>query len=114
MEKTSISQGAIKISSNNKCGMIYVSGSFAFNLQDEFRRAYESLASKNTIIQLDFQQANYMDSSGLGMLLVLKKFLDTKKVNYEIQRASGQIKDLLMMTHFYKYFVINGQPISQT
>jgi anti-anti-sigma factor len=97
------------VSSNNKCGTVYISGSFAFNLQLEFRRAYEELAKKNTLIQIDFHQATYMDSSGLGMLLVMKKYLEGRKMAFELLRVSGQVKDLLTLTHFEKYFKINGQ-----
>jgi len=105
--------GNIKVSENSGCGMLYVSGSFAFHLQSEFRIAYESLTKNNKLIQLDLQHADYMDSSGLGMLLVMKKYLDRFKVSCEIVRSKGQPLDLLTMTHFDQYFKINGATTSQ-
>lgn len=113
MEVKKHTAGQIKTTSNNKCGVIYISGEFAFNTQSEFRKAYENLVLKNTLIQIDFQNTQYMDSSGLGMLLVMKKFLDDKKVVCELLKVNGQVYELLNMTHFYKYFKINGKAIAQ-
>ena len=78
-------------------------------MQSEFRKAYEDLVQKNKLIQIDFHQTDYMDSSGLGMLLVMKKFLDERKIASELLRINGQVHDLLNLTHFYKYFKINGK-----
>ena len=105
--------GQIKTTSNNKCGVIYISGEFAFNIQSEFRAAYEAMVLKNTLIQIDFQNTQYMDSSGLGMLLVMKKFLDENKMVCELLKVNGQVYDLLNMTHFHKYFKINGNLLTQ-
>ncbi|WP_369823094.1 STAS domain-containing protein, partial [Oleiphilus sp. HI0128] len=51
------------------------------------------------MVQVDLYDVEYMDSSGLGMLLVMKKFLDGAGVAYEIVRSRGQTYDLLSMTH---------------
>ncbi|WP_255374988.1 MULTISPECIES: STAS domain-containing protein [unclassified Oleiphilus] len=61
------------------------------------------------MVQVDLYDVEYMDSSGLGMLLVMKKFLDGAGVAYEIVRSRGQTYDLLSMTHFNQYFSINGE-----
>lgn len=102
-------KGSIKTSVNDKNGVIYVDGSFAFHIQSEFRDAYELLANSCRDIKVDLDRANYMDSSGLGMLLVMKKFLDSKNISYEIVGSKGQTQDLLQLTHFKKYFKINGK-----
>jgi len=103
------SAGGVKVSVNNSCATLYVSGSFAFHLQSEFRSAYEQMTDNCTLIQVDLHEVDYMDSSGLGMLLVMKKFLDRAGIGYEIVRSRGQTFDLLSMTHFNQYFCINGE-----
>lgn len=102
-------KGSIKTSVSDNCGYIYVDGSFAFHIQSEFRDAYEDLAQKCKQVKVDLDRASYMDSSGLGMLLVMKKFLDGKNISYEIVGSKGQTYDLLQLTHFNKYFKINGK-----
>lgn len=104
-----LGKGSVKTSVNSGCGIIYVDGSFAFHIQSDFRDAYENLAPKCNEIKIDLDRASYMDSSGLGMLLVMKKFLDSKKLSYEIVGSKGQTHDLLQLTHFNKYFRINGK-----
>lgn len=102
-------KGSVKSTVSNDCGTVYIDGSFAFQLQGEFRQAYESLAEKCKEVRVDLDRADYMDSSGLGMLLVMKKFLDGKNMKYEIVGSKGQTYDLLQLTHFNKYFKINGK-----
>lgn len=103
--------GSVRVSENNGCGTLFVSGSFAFHLQNEFRNAYEKLVEKNSLVRVDLHEVDYMDSSGLGMLLVMKKFLDGARLDYEIVRSQGQTFDLLAMTHFNQYFRINGEQV---
>lgn len=105
------SSGSVKVSDSNGCTTLYIKGSFVFNLQSEFRNAYERGLGTNRKLQVDLFETEYMDSSGLGMLLVMRKFLDKAGVAYEIVRSRGQTYDLLKMTHFNKYFSINGEDV---
>lgn len=106
---TDNSVGSVKVSVNSGCTTLYISGSFAFHLQSEFRSAYEQNSKVSNLVQIDLYDVEYMDSSGLGMLLVMKKYLDGVGVSYEITRSRGQTYDLLKMTHFNQYFSINGE-----
>jgi anti-anti-sigma factor len=107
-------EGSIKVSETKGCGMLFVKGSFAFHLQQEFRKAYEGLISTSKSIQIDLRDVDYMDSSGLGMLLVMKKYLDKHGVVYEIVNSRGQPLELLLMTHFNQYFKINNDEVAKT
>ncbi len=109
---TDSSAGSVKVSVNHGCTSLYISGSFAFHLQSEFRAAYERGVNGTTLVQIDLHEVEYMDSSGLGMLLVMKKFLDGAGVDCEIVRSRGQTYDLLKMTYFNQYFSINGEGIA--
>jgi len=101
--------GYVSVSEQAKSAIIGISGSFAFHLQNGFRKAYEGLSEEVELLTLDLGGVEYMDSSGLGMLLVMKKYLDEVKVNYEITNSRDQTLDLLKMTHFNHFFKINGE-----
>ena len=104
-----LGKGSVRTNISSDVGTVFVDGSFAFHMQGDFRQAYEEVAVKCKSIKIDLDRANYMDSSGLGMLLVMKKFLDNKDMAYEIVGSKGQTLDLLQLTHFNKYFKINGK-----
>jgi anti-anti-sigma factor len=108
---TDSSSGSVTVSASNDCTTLLVKGSFAFHLQSEFRSAYEQSLGTSKKIVVDLSDTEYMDSSGLGMLLVMKKYLDGKGIAYEISRSHGQTYDLLSMTHFNQYFSINGEKV---
>jgi len=101
--------GNVSVSEHAKSAIISISGSFAFHLQNEFRKAYEDLSEGVDYFTLDIGGVDYMDSSGLGMLLVMKKYLDEANVQYEIANSRDQTLDLLKMTHFNQFFKINGE-----
>ena len=51
---------------------ITIQGRFDFSAHQEFRAAYEKLASKPEAYVIDLGEATYLDSSALGMLLLLR------------------------------------------
>lgn len=108
---TASAKGWVRVSEAQGSGVIYLRGKFAFSLQSEFRKAYEQLATKCRTLTIDLNEVDYMDSSGLGMLLVMKKYLDDATVSYELENVSGATLNLLQITHFNKYFKINGEAL---
>lgn len=111
---TDSTSGSVKVTVNSDCATLYITGSFAFHLQGEFRSAYENGVGNSRKVQVDLFDTEYMDSSGLGMLLVMKKYLDSAGVACEIVRSRGQTFDLLKMTHFNQYFSINGEGVTSS
>jgi anti-anti-sigma factor len=90
---------------------ISICETFKFPVQAQFRQAYESQLSdsiKNIII--DFSKTRYMDSSALGMLLILRDFVEehTSMEPEQIKfiRCSQEVKDILEVTHFERLFTI--------
>ena len=111
---TDSAKGSVKVTVNSGSAILYVNGSFAFHLQSEFRSAYEGVIDACDSVSIDLKSVDYMDSSGLGMLLVMKKFLDDAGISYQIAKSHGQTYDLLSMTHFKQYFRINGEPVGSS
>jgi len=64
---------SIKVSSIGNNTTIQLTGEFIFDINAEFRRAYKE-NKRSERYTVDLSQTNYMDSSGLGMLLQLREF----------------------------------------
>lgn len=78
---------------------IAVNGRFDFNAHREFREAVKSVA-KGARCVVDMDGATYVDSSALGMLLLLKDA--TSQV--EIIRCSPEVRKVLEIANFHRLF----------
>ncbi len=85
---------------------IYIQGRFDFSSHQEFRAAYEKLAKMPTVFRVDLQGTTYLDSSALGMLLLLRDFAGGDKATIEIANASTDVKKILTISNFEQLFTI--------
>ena len=82
--------------------VIFLKEKFDFSVADEFKSAYESNASPKYII--DFRDTDYMDSSGLGMLLNMKRSVGDSVIT--LINCKAQIKKILVISRFDEQFDI--------
>lgn len=94
----------MSIVSENSDGIcrITLPAKFGFNDITEFRDAYQEADSAEYVI--DFRMTEYMDSSGLGMLMNLKRHVGGG--NITLIDCQPQIKKVLMISRFDKMFKI--------
>jgi len=97
---------SISTSTEGSKQTINVQGRFDFSVQAEFRKAYEEAASSSTFI-LNFAAADYMDSSALGMLLLLRDYAGGDAAKVELKNCRSEIKNILEISNFQKLFKIN-------
>lgn len=57
-------------------------------------------------IFLDFSRTSYLDSSALGMLVLMNKKAKAKSIHTVIRGAKDNAKDILQMANFDKLFEI--------
>lgn len=86
--------------------IISVTGRFDFSVQSDFRKAYESSVASSQFV-VDFATADYMDSSALGMLLLLRDFAGGDNAKIELTRCGAEIKNILEISNFGKLFKIS-------
>lgn len=86
---------------------IRISGRFDFSGHDEFRKIYESLADIPEKILIDFEEATYLDSSALGMLLMLRDWAGTETARVRIINSSSSVRGILAMANFAELFEID-------
>lgn len=88
--------------------VIKLSGRFDFNAHREFRAAYDPMvvdAAVNSVV-VDFSGVDYLDSSALGMLLMLRDKLGGVNKDVALTGVKGNVKQVLDIANFGKLFKI--------
>jgi len=84
---------------------INVQGGFTYDLYREFRDAYRD-APMGTAYTLNLHKADYMDSSALGMLLVLREHAGGDSAKITINGCCGSLRKVFMIARFDELFKI--------
>lgn len=89
--------------------LIKLSGRFDFNTHREFRGAYEPLVgdAETRSVVVDFSNVDYLDSSALGMLLMLRDKLGGAGKEVALCGVRGNVKQVLDIANFGKLFPIS-------
>ncbi|MEM7279833.1 MAG: STAS domain-containing protein [Pseudomonadota bacterium] len=95
-----------QLSNDSRQVTMHVDGRFDFQVHDEFRNAYCDVSPGGVKFTVDLCAAEYMDSSALGMLLLLKEHAgDAGKV--EIVNSQSDVLNVLKIANFDKLFEIH-------
>ncbi|MFC3627201.1 STAS domain-containing protein [Vogesella amnigena] len=91
-----------------KTGSIVLVGQFDFNVHKDFRSASQELLENNAIssIDVDFEQVPYLDSSALGMLLLLKERAGAAGKELALVNCRDTVRQVLEIACFTKLFTI--------
>lgn len=84
---------------------ITIAGRFDFKVHQEFREAYKH-APRTTEFVVDMARTDYMDSSALGMLLLLREHLGGDSAKIRIVNCKPDIKNVLSIANFHKLFAL--------
>lgn len=89
--------------------MIKLSGRFDFNTHREFRSAYEPLVGDAAVreVTVDFGGVDYLDSSALGMLLMLRDKISGANKEVALVNVQGNVRQVLDIANFGKLFKIS-------
>jgi anti-anti-sigma factor len=87
---------------------IKLNGRFDFNTHRDFRTAYESLITDAAVkaVTVDFAGVDYLDSSALGMLLMLRDKMSGVNKDVSLTGVQGNVKQVLDIANFGKLFRI--------
>ena len=83
---------------------IIISGRFDFGIHQSFRKATEQAAKGVKKIVVDMGRVDYLDSSALGMLLVLRDKVGESKGAVLIKNSKPDVKKILEIANFDKLF----------
>lgn len=85
---------------------ISIKGRFDFGRHQEFRESYERLNTRPESIVVDLKEATYLDSSALGMLLLLRDHAGGDDSDIRIVNSNSDVKKILAISNFDKLFDI--------
>lgn len=81
---------------------------FDFSFHKTFNATCEPLTTDTALkeVELDFSLVQYLDSSALGMMVLLSKKLSDTKVVLTITGARGTAKEIIEMANLAKLYTI--------
>jgi len=85
-----------------------ISGNFDINVYQKFGESYKDHLNPETTIIIDLTETEYMDSSALGMLLMLRERAGGESSSIEIVNCTPGIKKILATANFQRLFKIDS------
>ncbi len=85
---------------------IRIDGRFDFSAHQEFRDAYEQSKSGARRFVVDLRNASYLDSSALGMLLLLRDHAGGDSADIRITGCNADVRKILAISNFDQLFRI--------
>lgn len=88
--------------------VIRLNGRFDFNAHREFRDAVDLALKEGALneVQVDLAGVDYLDSSALGMLLMLRDKARAAGKNVSLANCRGAVKQVIEIANFSKLFAI--------
>lgn len=98
---------AIQVSESENTGIITISISerFDFYSHKEFRASYKDRLNSSKYI-IDLRNVKYIDSSALGMMLLLREHAQKNSGSVVIANCNPQIRKILQIANFGRLFEV--------
>ncbi len=94
------------VADNGATITIRVSGRFDFSTHQDFKKAYEQLPGNGGKFVIDLGDTEYLDSSALGMLLILRDYAGGDSANLLITNCREEVKNVLTIANFQQLMKI--------
>lgn len=95
-----------EFSQDGKKLTIHVKGRFDYGKHQEFRESYERWSRDVDSVDVDLKDATYLDSSALGMLLLLRDHAGGDNSNIRVINTNTDVRKILAISNFEKLFDI--------
>jgi anti-anti-sigma factor len=99
---------AINVQIQDNVAHIGMYGRFDFQMHREFKEAYTPLLDNPEVreIEIEMSKVDYLDSSALGMLMLLNERAKALGKPVSLLNASGVVSQVLGVANFSKIFNI--------
>lgn len=97
----------VTVGKGDGCVLFRLGGRFDFNAHREFRDGVDrALQQQETRVDVDLGEVAYLDSSALGMLLMLRDKAKSAGREVRLVNARGSVRQVLEIANFGKLFAI--------
>lgn len=98
---------------NQERACLTLAGRFDFSTHRDFRQASESVLHDPTVkeLDIDLSRVEYMDSSALGMLLLLREKAEGQGKRIILSGVQGTVKQVLEIANFGKLFTLRDRSV---
>ncbi|VVM90629.1 STAS-domain containing protein [Pseudomonas fluorescens] len=96
-----------EVSLDGKKLTIAIKGRFDFGSHQDFRGSYERFYKVPESYVVDLKDTTYMDSSALGMLLLLRDHAGGDDAQVKVINSNSDVRKILAISNFDKLFDIN-------
>jgi len=94
------------VTDNGNLVEITINGRFDFNIHHDFRNIYRN-EKPDATYTIDMSGTEYIDSSALGMLLLLREHAGNEGAKITINGCNDDIKKIFSISNFEKLFNIS-------
>ena len=92
---------------SNKCLKIVIEGQFDLHSHKSFLASYNDVDANPESYVVDMRDANYLDSSALGMLLLLRDHAGGDESKIAIINCNPDVRKILSIASFEQLFQIH-------
>ena len=96
----------IIMSEQEKSMTISIEERFDFSLHQQFREAYSQCSQPGVGFILELGETSYMDSSALGMILLLKDYAANLSGSVVIRNPNEEVNKILEIAQFHRLLTI--------
>lgn len=99
----------ITVEKKGETAKLTLNGRFDFSSHREFRNACDEALQIPEIkeIEADFGRVDYLDSSALGMLLLLREKAQNANLKVSLTNCTGLVQQVLDVANFQRLFTIS-------
>jgi anti-anti-sigma factor len=99
----------VQVHVNGNKAVLSLRGRFDFTAHRDFRQSYEGILQQPGVkrLELNLGSVDYIDSSALGMLLLLKESAEGAQRSVALTNCQGAVRRVLDMANFGKLFSLS-------
>lgn len=97
----------VTVNSVDGATVLKLGGRFDFNAHREFRDAVDRVLQDTGDVRVDLGDVAYLDSSALGMLLMLRDKAKAAEREVHLTNTRGSVRQVLDIANFAKLFAIS-------
>ena len=98
---------SVQASSDGLTVIISITERFDSTLHHDFRQAFREQGEGKRSYVIDLSQTTYIDSSALGMLLMLREYAGGDDADIKLINCSPEIRRILTISNFERIFKVD-------